>query len=141
MSHTSETKDNHNDETIKEIKEDSKPQTTEINSDLREYIDICSQIKSAREDLKIITERKSELEKTISNYMTEHNIPGFNTPNGRIAFYDAKSVTPMNEGFLREKFSENNVDSKITDTILESITSKNRPSVAVKKIKVIPKKK
>jgi hypothetical protein len=52
-----------------------------INENLEEYVDLCSQIKNVKEELKIFTERKGELEVYITNYMNVHQVPEFVTDN------------------------------------------------------------
>jgi len=111
----------------------------EVTRNLREYVDICTQIKSARDELKIFTERKSELEEYILQFMQQNDIPAFQTPTSTIRLYDSKSKTPLNKDYLRETLS-GKLNTQETDEIL-ALAFDQRPVTQSQKIKVGPKMK
>jgi len=113
--------------------------TEEITNDLKEFIDLCGQIKAAKEEIKVLADRKVELEDKISQFMIEHGIPAFNTPNGMIKSYPATTVKPLNKEYLRETLSSKLQDARIVEE-LTTLAFQKRPSTSVHKIKVIPKR-
>ena len=111
----------------------------EVTQNLREYVDICTQIKTAKDELKIFSERKSELEEFILEFMMQNSIPAFDTPNGRIKLCETKSKAPLNKDYLREMVSKK-LTSQETDEIIELAFDK-RPTVNSQKIKLGPNMK
>lgn len=110
----------------------------EMTQNLREFIDICEQIKGAKDEMKIFTERKKELDGVITAFMLENGIPAFKTPNGRITVYETKSVKPLNKEYLKETIGKRITDVKMVEEITD-LAFNNRESVSVQKIRVIPK--
>lgn len=112
----------------------------EITRALREFINLCGQIKDAKDEIKALCERKSELEGLITQFMVSHDIPAFKTPNGKISVYQAKTVKPLNKDFFKETIS-----AKISDTrMVEELTNlafTGRPIVSTPKIKITPPKR
>jgi hypothetical protein len=108
-------------------------------SDLREFIHLCEQIKAAKNELKVLVDRKAELETNISQFMLSHEIQHFETPNGKISLVESKTVKPLSKDYLRDTIS-----SKISDpTIVNELTSlafAKRPSKTISKIKISKKK-
>lgn len=123
-----------------EQKRDPSILTEELTNNLREFINLCEQIKAAKEETNILIARKTELENEISQFMIQHNVPAFKTPNGKISVYQAKTVKPLNKDFLRETIA-----AKIPDkTVVEELTNaafSARPTVSTQKIKVTPAKR
>ena len=111
----------------------------EVTSNLREFIDLCEQIKGAKEENKILRDRKSELETAITAFMIDNSIPAFKTPNGKIQVYNTKSVKPLSRDFLRDTMASRILDEKIVQELTEMAFAK-RPTASVQKIKVIPPK-
>lgn len=107
-----------------------------INENLEEYVDLCSQIKNVKEELKIFTERKGELEVSITNYMKINQVPEFVTDNGKnkIRLYESKTKTPLNKDYLREALSEKIKDIVIQDEIIK--LAFDRPSNHSFKVKL-----
>lgn len=111
----------------------------EMKNDLLEFIDLCEQIKTTKDALKVFTERKSELEREIADFMIKNEIPGFAFPSGRISVYPSKVVKPLNKEYLRETLVEEIPDEQLIQRVTEKAFSK-RPSTAVQKIRVLPKR-
>ena len=113
--------------------------TEEMKSDLQEFLDLCKSVKLAKENMKILNERKSELEVTIREFMIQNEIPAFKTPNGMISIRQTKSVKPLNKDFLRETISTKIADAQIALELSEMAFT-NRPTIFVSKIKVVSKR-
>lgn len=107
----------------------------EITGDLKEFIDLCEQIRNAKEEIKVLCDRKTELEGKISEFMKHNQIPAFITPNGRITVYNAKSVKPLNKEYFKETVSSKIRDEKMVEELMSLVFSK-RPTTEVQKIKV-----
>ena len=115
--------------------------TDNLREDLREYIDLSDQLRKVKKDIKILTERKMELEKTICDYMVENDIPAFKTPSGKISVCQVKSTKPLNKEYLFETMKNS---SKIEENIakeLSELVFTSRPIIPVQKIKVSFKSK
>ena len=111
--------------------------TEKLRENLREFIDLTEQIKNVKKDLKIINERKAELETDLCEYMVENDIPAFNTPNGKISVYQTKSVKPINKDFVYETFfSSGKIEERLAKELSELVFTASRPSVPIQKIKV-----
>lgn len=111
----------------------------QVKEDLKEYLDLKEQIKGANEELKVFKERLKELEGDLSQYMSEHGVQFFNTPLGKVSFYQSKSMKPLNKDFFKEAFQ-----SKIPDkTLADELTTmfEKRPFTEVNRIKVFPKRR
>lgn len=123
---------------MRKIEDDLK----KINDNLEEYVDLCNQIKNVKDELKIFTERKMELEQSIEIFMKKNQTPEFVTRDGKskIRLFESKQKAPLNKDYLREA-----VASKVSDTaLLEEIikVAFNRPSNNSYKVKLYsPKKK
>ena len=113
--------------------------TEEMTNNLREFIHQCELIKGSKEELKILNERKNELEAVITQFMINNDIPAFKTPNGRISVYNAKSTKPLNKDYLLNTISEKIPDRKMAEELTEMAFAK-RPTTETRKIKVIPKR-
>ncbi len=119
------------------LKQDDVP--SQVKEDLKEYLDLKEQIKGANEELKIFKERLKELEGDLTQYMEEHNVQFFNTPLGKVSFYQSKSMQPLNKDFFKEAFQ-----SKIPDkTLANELTTmfEKRPFTETNRIKVFPKRR
>ncbi len=110
--------------------------TTQMTDNLKEFLDLCKNIKAAKEEIKILSDRKTELEVDIRDFMLDHDIPAFKTPNGLIQIRQTKSVKPLNKDFLRETISTKISDSQIALELTELAFS-NRPTTMVPKIRVV----
>lgn len=102
-----------------------------------QYTDLCNQIRSVKEDVKILAERKKELESIICNYMVAHDIPVFKTRHGKISLYNTKKVQPLNKDFLRATIQVKITDPKIADEITTMAFS-SRPVREERKVKHTP---
>lgn len=126
------------------LKEEAKANPTilteEITNDLRQFINLCEQIKASKEELKILSDLKTELENKISEFMITHDIPAFKTPNGKIQVYQAKTTKPLNKEFLRETIAAKIADAKIVDELINTAFTA-RPTTSSQKIKVTPSKR
>ena len=110
-----------------------------LRQDLREYLDLCKQIKEANVELKVFKERCKELGQTISDFMEQHTIPSIDTPNGKISCYQANKVTPLNKDYFREAIQVKFTDKAVIDEL--TALAFERPSTTVPRIKVIPRRK
>jgi hypothetical protein len=134
----------HADDERSEETQDNKQPTTgaslpdEMVRNLREFIDLCEQIKGANDELAILKERKNQLQESITQFMVRNSIPRFLTPNGKINLCEQKSVKPLNKEFLKMTISSR-IDSNIAHELSELAFS-SRPVTHVKKIRVIPKR-
>ena len=111
----------------------------QVKEDLKEYLDLQEQIKGANLELKVFKERLKELSADIAEYMAQHGIQFFNTPQGKVSFYQSKSMKPLNKDFLKEA-----MESKISDkALVNELTTifEKRPFTEVNRIKVFPKRK
>ena len=110
-----------------------------VKDDLKEYMDLQEQIKGANMELKVFKERLKELSNDIAEYMAQHDIQYFNTPQGKVSFYQSKSMKPLNKDFFKET-----IQSKITDKqLVDELTTmfEKRPFTEVNRIKVFPKRR
>lgn len=114
--------------------------TEEIMNDLRQFINLCEQIKASKDELKMLTDLKTELENKISEFMITHDIPAFKTPNGKIQVYQAKTTKPLNKEFLRDTIAAKITDMKIVEELINSAFGA-RPTTSTQKIKVTPSKR
>ena len=129
------------DETVDTI-QDNEPTPTpsrevskELIKDLKEYLDHCKHIKQSTDELKILKERKAELEEHIVTYMKQNNVPTINTPSGNISFYEGKSTKSLNKELLKETISSRLADQNMAEEITKA-AFENRPSNVVSKIRV-----
>ena len=90
-----------------------------IQSSLEEYVDICTSIKDVRNELKIFTERKTELEQDISDFMKKNNVPEFTTSDGKnkIKLFESNTKVPLNKEYLREAV-KNKFDEKTLEELI-----------------------
>lgn len=112
----------------------------DISRNIEEYVDICMQIKSVQDELKVFKERKVELEHKISDYMKNNHIPQFNTADGKksIKLCENKVKNPLNKEYL-ESVIGSKVDAKTKQDILTQAF--DRPVVEnVSKIRLSSKK-
>jgi hypothetical protein len=111
-----------------------------LREDLLEFVDLCEQIKGAKEALKMFTERKTELQNEIAQYLIQNKLPGIKVSNGHVALYPSKSVQPLNKDYLKETLTQRISDEKTVDEIVEMSFTK-RPSQEVKKLRVVQTKR
>lgn len=123
-----------------EQEEQSKEFSTEFVSDLREFIDLCEQISTAKDEMKLLNERKNELETKISDFMFDKKIPAFATPIGKVSIHQRKSVKPLNKDYLSEMISEKVEDRAVVDEIVNK-TFGQRPITFIQKIRVVKNRK
>jgi uncharacterized protein YbcV (DUF1398 family) len=107
----------------------------EFVSDLKEFIDLCEQIHTAKDEIKLLNERKSELEKKMETFMVQNNITGFSTPSGKVSIQSRKSVKPLNKDYLSEVISTRIHDKSVVEEIVQK-TFSERPSTMKPKIKI-----
>lgn len=107
----------------------------ETKNDLKEFIHLCEQIKAAKEEIKVLNDRKVELEGKISEFMLRHEIQQFDTPSGKISIVETKAVKPLNKEFLRDAISARITDPKVVEELTNLAFSK-RPTTSVPKIKI-----
>lgn len=110
--------------------------TDEFVSDLKEFIDLCEQIQSAKDEIKLLVERKTEIETNMKTLMSKNNLTAISTPRGKITLQDKKNVKPLNKDYLSEIISSKITDKTVVDEIIQR-TFDERPSVLVPKIKII----
>ena len=103
---------------------------------VEEYFDLCNKINEAKEDLKLVNERKNELQEKISNYMIKEGLDSINTTRGKIKVVSSKSMKSLNKDYLREALCKRLSDAKIAEELAELIFEQ-RPVTAVKKIRII----
>jgi|SRR6478609_4853124 len=134
--------DDGEDETVESQREEKKgvQLTEEITQALRQFINLCEQIKNAKDEIKVLCERKAELEGRITQFMLSHDIPAFKTPNGKISVYQAKTTKPLNKDFLKETISAKITDAKMVEE-LTNMAFTGRPTVSTPKIKITPSKR
>jgi hypothetical protein len=107
-------------EQMEHVELDSTPSPLEkIQASLEEYVDICKSIKDVRNEVKLFTERKTELEEEISNFMRTNNVPEFTTSDGKnkIKLYESNTKVPLNKDYLRE-VAKNKLDEKTLEEII-----------------------
>ena len=112
--------------------------SVDMKGDLKEFIDLTEQIKGAKEEIKILTERKAELETRILDFMVDNDIPAFNTPSGKISVFQAKSIKPFNKEYLEAKLATK-MESSAAKALTEHAFA-GRPVTPVNKVKVVPKR-
>jgi DNA-binding transcriptional MerR regulator len=126
-------------EQVTEVTEEPSP-LEKIQTSLEEYVDICKSIKDVRNEVKLFTERKTELEEEISNFMRDNNVPEFTTSDGKnkIKLYESNTKVPLNKDYLREV-----AKSKLDEKTLEEIIALafDRPINNSMKIKLAAPKK
>ena len=125
-----------------ENEQDSKGQvvvTEEMKMNLKKYINLCEQIKGVKEDIKVLSDEKAEVEGIITLFMAKNNIPTFKLPNGRISVYNSKSVQPLNKEYLKETISSKIADPKIADEITELAFSQRKVTNS-QKIRHVPER-
>jgi hypothetical protein len=111
----------------------------DLTHNLKEYIDLSSQIQNVKKELKVIGERRKELEQLILNFMQTNSIDVLKTQGGSIKLYDAKSRTPLNEEYLTGVLKEK-IDATTMDEIILA-AFKSRPVTETQKIKLGSSKK
>ena len=107
----------------------------ETKNDLKEFIHLNEQIRAAKEELKVLNDRRTELQGKISEFMLRHEIQQFDTPSGQISIVETKSMKPLNKEFLRDAISVRIADPKIVEELINLAFSK-RPTASVQKIKL-----
>lgn len=109
----------------------------DLKRSITQYTDLCNQIRSVKDDVKVLDKRKKEIEAFLRTYMIEHDIPVFKTKHGKIALYNTKRVQPMNKDFLRDAIKFKIPDSKVADEIT-ALAFSSRPVREERKIKHTP---
>lgn len=92
----------------------------DLTSNLKEYIDLSAQTVAVKKELKIIGERRKELEDQILNFMQTNSIDVLKIQGGgSIKLVETKSKAPLNEEYLRESLVEKAIlDTQTIDDII-----------------------
>ncbi|KAJ3213743.1 hypothetical protein HDU81_001851, partial [Chytriomyces hyalinus] len=93
--------------------------TDALREDLREYMDLSDQLKKIKKDVKILNERKTELENKICIFMVDNDIPAFKTPTGKISVCQVKSTKPLNKEYLFETMKQS---SKVEENLAKELS-------------------
>lgn len=114
--------------------------TAQIRADALEYIDLVKQIKGVKDELKLINERKKELESQIADYMQRNKINVLESQNGNINMVVKQSPVRLNKDYIKETLTEKLKDEEAADDLTRHICE-NRPTETGAKIKVSKMKK
>jgi hypothetical protein len=107
-----------------------------------EFIDLSNSVKQARTQIKLMNERKKELEGRIRERMSSLGIRGFTTAEGNIHVYESKTAKAPAKEDIVTLVAGKIGDERLAEEVMEIIYSKeNRVPVATEKIKVIPKRR
>jgi len=107
-----------------------------------EFIDLSNQVKTAKTQIKLMNERKKELDGHIRDRMRTYGIKGFTTAEGNIHVYESKTAKAPSKDDIVGLVAGKVGDERLAEEVMEIIYSKeNRVPVATEKIKVIPKRR
>lgn len=106
----------------------------QVKATLKEFIDLSKQIKDVRKELKVINERRKELEVTLTDYMHAASAPALRCDVGTVKLVDTKSVKPINKDGVFDVISSK-VDPSIAKELSELVFS-CRPVIPVQKVRV-----
>ncbi|RKO93105.1 hypothetical protein BDK51DRAFT_29422 [Blyttiomyces helicus] len=91
-------------------------------------------------DLKLLNERKMELEEIIAKFMNETGSTDSDTGTDMISIMTSKTSRPPNKGYLRQTLLVNITDETLADQI-DGLALAKKPFKNVQKVKLGPKKK
>jgi len=107
-----------------------------------ELIDLTKNVKEARGQIKLLNERRKELEGRIRERMRAYGIKGFTTSSGNIHIYESKTAKAPSKDDIANLVAGKVGDERLAEEVLEIIYSKeNRVPVATEKIKVVPRRR
>ena len=142
----------HDEEDTTSVVEDSsivetpaqKPKSSKIPKaildDIREYVDLCEKIENSNAALRIIRERKKELEKGFMLYMKTQNIADFALKSGTITFTEDTQVKKVSPDALKKALAAKLNDPTLVDDVLNTVNA-DHPPKTVGKIKYTQPKK
>ena len=128
-------------ENDKDTSEESRPQAaashllTQVKSEVLEYIDLTNQITESKAAIKLLTERKGELEENISAFLIAQNQPGVKIGQRRITLINTKQTKPLNKDFLKQAILEKTDNEKLAEE-LTKIAFEGRPSAMIQKLRL-----
>ena len=113
----------------------------EITPKILEYIDLTNNVKTAKEQIKLLNERRKELEVGIHEKMKQHDIKAFTTSQGNVRIFSSRSQKAPSKDEVAELIAEKVGNDQLAQEVLGIIYDKaNRPSTSTEKIKVIPRR-
>jgi vacuolar-type H+-ATPase subunit D/Vma8 len=113
----------------------------DISPAIMEFIDLTKQVKTAKEQIKLLNERRNELEASIRERMKTYQITAFTTAEGNVRVYESKSVKAPSKDDVVDLIAEKVGNEKLAQEVVGIIYDKaNRASTSTEKIKVIPKR-
>ncbi|RKO94501.1 hypothetical protein BDK51DRAFT_46594 [Blyttiomyces helicus] len=98
--------------------------TDKFKREISEYVDLSKTIKNAKEDLKLLNERKMELEQIIAEFMNDTGSTDIDTGTDTISIITSKTSQPLNKEYLRQTLLVNIPDENLADQIVELAFSK-----------------
>ena len=113
----------------------------DIRPRVLEFIDLDNQVKLAKKQIKLLNERKKELDANIRDLMRAYGIDGFSTANGNVHLYVSKTAKAPSKDDVVAVIAEKLGNENLAEEVAELFFAKqNRVPVTTEKIKVIPKR-
>jgi hypothetical protein len=118
------------------------PALEDVQPMVLELIDLTNNVKEARSSIKLLNERRKELENRIRERMRAYGIKGFTTRSGNIHIYESKTAKAPSKDDIAGLVAGKVGDERLAEEVMDIIYSKeNRITVATEKIKVVPKRR
>ncbi|KAJ3085727.1 hypothetical protein HK102_013888 [Quaeritorhiza haematococci] len=108
---------------------------TSLKNNVKEYVTLTQEIKSAKEHIKLLNARVSELESELVEFMKSHDIQSLQISNGKINLYESKTVKPLNRDILTQTIAQK-LDPSVAKELVESAFG-SRPTATVSKIRIV----
>jgi hypothetical protein len=105
-----------------------------LKKTIKEYVDLMEQIQLAKEGIKIVAERKSELENKILNWMSSQEVTVIQIPSGKISVSEGKAKKPFNKDSVCMTLNSR-VEPSLAKELSELVFS-SREVTPFKKIKI-----
>lgn len=109
----------------------------EFREMVKEYVDLHDQIVRAKEQIKAINERKSELEGVIKAFMDQNKINVIDTAAGKIKLFSTASKPAMKREVVSSLLTER-LGPTVASQVMH-IVYDDREVVNTQKVKVIPR--
>lgn len=104
---------------------------------VQEYVDLHDQITRARQQIKAINERKTELESVIKEFMDQNKINVIDTAAGKIKMFSSATKPALKRDVISNLLTER-LGPTVASQVLH-IVYDDRETVNTQKVKVIPK--
>ena len=103
---------------------------------VQEYVDINDQVNRAKQQIKAINERRTELEGVIREFMDENRINVIDTAAGKIKLFSSQSKPALKKEIISDLLTER-LGPVVASQVINIVY--DRESVSKQKVKVIPR--